>query len=237
MSDQNFTRDPDTGSGSIVRWLCVPVVATTVVAGVWITGGFLTNDEVLAKAMTLGWFIVTGMLCLWVAWRYRRMALPVLGTYVVVAGILGGYLLYTSSVDRVVNEDVVTVGPQPAGGDGVASAEPSGQPSEPEPSNVKVASGEFVNGEHSTTGAATLIDTADGRRVLTLTKFATDPGPDLRVVVVPKGASNVDGGVDLGALKGNKGDQQYAVPDGAPRGQVVIWCRAFSVVFGSAVLA
>jgi len=81
---------------------------------------------------------------------------------------------------------------------------------------------------------------ADGRRVLTLTSFETAAGPDLRVRIVP-GAST-DGGadeaIDLGALKGNRGDQQYALPDGleARNHTVVIWCRAFSALFGSTLL-
>jgi hypothetical protein len=79
-----------------------------------------------------------------------------------------------------------------------------------------------------------------GRRYLTLTSFATSAGPDLRVRLVP--GDTLDGGapgaVDLGALKGNKGDQQYRLPAGtAVRGHsVVIWCRAFSAPFGGARL-
>lgn len=44
--------------------------------------------------------------------------------------------------------------------------------------------------------------------------------------------------MDLGALKGNRGDQQYAILRGvAVEGRsVVIWCRAFSASFGSALL-
>jgi hypothetical protein len=46
------------------------------------------------------------------------------------------------------------------------------------------------------------------------------------------------GAIDLGALKGNGGDQQYELPGRAAlRGRtVVIWCRAFSALFGSAPL-
>jgi hypothetical protein len=47
------------------------------------------------------------------------------------------------------------------------------------------------------------------------------------------------GYIDLGALKGNIGDQNYVVPDDinlANYGSVVIWCRRFSVNFGSAQL-
>lgn len=42
----------------------------------------------------------------------------------------------------------------------------------------------------------------------------------------------------LGALKGNRGAQQYEVPPGTARAghTVVIWCRAFSATFGSARL-
>jgi hypothetical protein len=59
----------------------------------------------------------------------------------------------------------------------------------------------------------------------------------LRVRLAPDGSfdGGTDGAVDLGALKGNRGDQQYAVPAGVEiaRRTVVIWCRAFSVPFGS----
>jgi hypothetical protein len=70
---------------------------------------------------------------------------------------------------------------------------------------------------------------------VTLTGFETSPGPDLRVYAVP-GRTGVHSAVDLGRLKGNKGNQQYVVPRGSRVGSVVVWCRAFSVEFGSAVL-
>ena len=100
-----------------------------------------------------------------------------------------------------------------------------------------LATGDFRDGAHPTEGVATFLQQPDGSRVLTLTRFDTDPGPDLRVYLVPGNGSSVKGAVDLGALKGNKGDQQYDVPRDAPEGAVVIWCRAFSVAFGSARLA
>jgi hypothetical protein len=45
-------------------------------------------------------------------------------------------------------------------------------------------------------------------------------------------------GAYLGALKGNRGNQQYAIPPGIDVNDrvVVIWCRAFSAPFGSAQL-
>jgi hypothetical protein len=50
----------------------------------------------------------------------------------------------------------------------------------------------------------------------------------------------VEGGVQLGRLKGNIGTQSYELPDGVDLVEldnVVIWCERFSVPFGTATLA
>lgn len=213
--------------------LSVPIVLAVVAIGVWVTGALLTDDARLAMVLTGAWFAVAGLLAALVALRWRVIAVPVLATYVLGSVALGGFLLYTSSVDRVVHEDVVVAAaaPRPLKAEG---AQPSAvAPQRP----VAVAAGRFRSGAHRTAGTATLIQQSGGHRVLTLTGFATEPGPDLRVYLVPASGNGVRGAVDLGRLKGNKGDQQYAVADGARAGAVVIWCRSFSVAFGSATLA
>jgi hypothetical protein len=79
--------------------------------------------------------------------------------------------------------------------------------------------------------------------MLTLTRFETDNGPDLRVYLSsrdPAGGGGLGDWEDLGGLKGNKGSQQYEIPAGVDvrrLSTVVIWCRAFSVGFTSASLA
>lgn len=215
------------------RWWALPVVMVVVTFGVWVTGGLITDDEQVARVLTGVWFGVTGLAALGIAWRRRRLAAPVLTGYLVVAVGLGGFLAYTSTVDQVVDEDVVVADAPTQGGNGTELGQ---QESE----NALLARGEFRADAHPTVGTASVIATTEGA-VLTLTDFETDPGPDLRVYLVPAGASGVDGGTDLGAMKGNKGDQQYDVPAAAARGdlsgaQVVIWCRAFSVAFGTAGL-
>lgn len=214
------------------RWqplLAVPLVAVVVLLGVWLTGGVLTDDAGLATTLTGAWFAVAGALAVLVAWRARGLAVAVVGTWLVTSVAAGGFLLVTSSVDRVVDEHVVmAVGPSvaPTAGSRAAAAP------------TLLASGAFRSAAHDTSGVASLVRTPTGRRVLTLTDFATSPGPDLRVYLVPR-AAGVSDSVDLGRLKGNKGDQQYDVPrtPGTARaGRVVIWCRAFSVEFGSAAL-
>jgi hypothetical protein len=231
------TSQPTRRSSS--RWWMLPGVVLVVALGVWVTGGLLTDDEQVARVLTGLWFAVAGLVVLVLAWRHRSLAAPLVAGYLVVTVGLGGFLAYSSTVDRVVDEEVVVADaplstPTPSKGSG----EPQNGDSE---ANVLLARGTFTPQEHPTEGTASVVGTSD-RTVLTLTGFATDPGPDLRVYLVPSGAEGVEGGVDLGALKGNKGDQQYDVPQGEVRGsvtgaRVVIWCRAFSVAFGSARLA
>jgi hypothetical protein len=150
----------------------------------------------------------------------------VLAAFLLTAGATGAYLAATTLRDRVVHERVITAGPASAGD---ARRGP-----------VELARGRFRSHEHATAGTARVVRAPDGRRFLTLTGFSTSPGPDLRVRLVPAGSSDggADGAVDLGGLKGNRGDQQYAIPDGADVSgrEVLIWCRAFSAPFGSATL-
>ena len=52
-------------------------------------------------------------------------------------------------------------------------------------------------------------------------------------------SSDVDSGIDLGKLKGNKGDQNYALGDVDTNtyDTVVIYCQPFHVYFASAKLS
>ncbi len=110
---------------------------------------------------------------------------------------------------------------------------------------VRLVSGRFHSNAHETKGLATIYRLEDGRRVLRLTEFSTSNGPDVRVYLVAaedvqeEDAAKRAGVVDLGALKGNIGDQNYAVPEGLDLTKyraVSIWCRRFSVNFGAAPL-
>jgi hypothetical protein len=199
--------------------------------GVWVTGGVLTDDASVARVLTGAWFVVIGGLAATAALRWRAVAVAVVGAWLVTSVAVGGFLLLTSTVDRTTHEDVVRAQPstsQPATAPGTGARDRAGGP-------TLAAAGRFRSGAHDTRGLASLVHLPSGDRVLTLTRFATSPGPDLRVYLVPPGGGT-DHAVDLGRLKGNKGDQQYDVPRRARAGTVVIWCRAFSVRFGSAVL-
>ncbi len=110
----------------------------------------------------------------------------------------------------------------------------------------KLYIGTFHSNAHETKGVATIYQLDDDRRVLRLTEFSTSNGPDVRVYIVAatdvqeEAAAKRAGIVDLGALKGNIGDQNYDVPAELDLNQyraVSIWCRRFSVNFGAAPLA
>jgi hypothetical protein len=101
-------------------------------------------------------------------------------------------------------------------------------------------SGEFVgagDGTHDAEGVAKEISLEDGRKFIRFENFKVTNGPNLFVYLATD--KNVSDFVDLGALKANIGNQNYEIPDGTDLAKyktVVIWCKAFSVLFGSADL-
>jgi hypothetical protein len=114
---------------------------------------------------------------------------------------------------------------------------------------VTVAAGSFVTHEHATTGRVVLLRLDDGSQVLRIEDLDTSDGPDLHVWLSDQpvrpgrdGWGVFDDGayLDLGSLKGNKGDQNYPVPADADLGSlksVTVWCARFRVSFGAATLA
>ena len=108
-----------------------------------------------------------------------------------------------------------------------------------------LASGTFHSNAHETRGKATVYQLPGGGRILRLTEFETSNGPDVHIYLVA--AADVQdnatvktaGFVDLGSMKGNKGDQNYEIPasiDLAKYRAATVWCRRFSVNFGAAPL-
>ena len=190
------------------RLALVPLVAAVVLLGTWVSGGLVTDDFELSIALNALFFGLAGAVALLVAVRRRDLLWPVLGTFVVASALVGGYLAYGTFVDRTVDEAVAR-GPA-------------------------AAAGTFRSHAHETTGTARVV----GNEVQ-LIDLDTDPGPDLRVYLTRERYAGGDVGehFDLGPLKGNKGTQRYLLEDGSGRyASIVIWCRAFSVAFGSADL-
>ncbi|OKK22071.1 electron transporter [Streptomyces sp. CB00455] len=145
--------------------------------------------------------------------------------------------------DAAVHEALPTGPPAPAASGPGAPAGPDGAP---DPRTL--AQGALISHEHPTTGTVRLVRLPDGSRTLRLENLDTSNGPDLRVWLTDAPVRAGAGGwrvfddgrhLSLGKLKGNKGDQNYAVPPEvnlADYTSVTIWCDRFGVSFGAAAL-
>ena len=107
--------------------------------------------------------------------------------------------------------------------------------------NNSIISGSFIgvnDGIHNAEGVAKVIPLQqDDANVLRLENLKVTNGPDLYVYLsTDKSASDF---VNLGKLKANNGNQNYNIPPGTDLTKydnVLIWCKAFSVLFGSVEL-
>lgn len=157
----------------------------------------------------------------------------ILGSIVVVAVTIVWYLFRPELifVNRTVNETLP----------GTATSTSTVQGSHA----TVLATGRFHSVSHETSGVATIHQLSDGKRLVRFTTFETSNGPDVRIyLVAAKDATDNQtvtraGFVDLGAMKGNRGDQNYEVPTNIDLGQhqpVTIWFRRFGVNFATAPL-
>ena len=166
------------------------------------------------------------------------------GVLVVLAA--GGYwfepwrLFTTREVDErlPVAADQPTPGPTTPSGSAPGTQAPSGP--------VDLLRGRFVSHEHGTSGRVRVVGQPDGSKLLAIEDLDTSDGPDLHVWLTDAEVSEdgwhvFDDGryVDLGELRGNKGNLVYELPPGvdlADYQSVSIWCERFSVSFGAAAL-
>ena len=195
----------------------------------------------------------------------RRLAVAIVGTPLLAAAVVGGWWLgsplFTSKTvieefPFAFNAEVPSDLTRGNVEDTMASmAEFSERVSEAMPVSmvtgatgaVKVKAGSFQDADqfHRGSGQASIYRSPDGAHLLRLENLNVTNGPDLHVVLSPhpspdsRGDVKVPGYVDLGKLKGNKGDQNYEIPNGVDidvQASVVIYCKPFSVVFSVATL-
>jgi hypothetical protein len=107
--------------------------------------------------------------------------------------------------------------------------------------NNSLISGSFIgvnDGIHNAEGTAKVVPLQQvDSSILRLENLKVTNGPDLYVYLsTDKSASDF---VNLGNLKANNGNQNYDIPTGTDLSKydtVLIWCKAFSVLFGSVEL-
>jgi hypothetical protein len=110
---------------------------------------------------------------------------------------------------------------------------------------VVISSGEIHPVAHPGKGEAIVYRLEDGSRVLRLENLDIFNGPALYVYAVDAPDANDNetveeaGFLNLGPLKGNQGNQTYALPahfDPEKHRSISIWCKRFSVNFATAPL-
>jgi hypothetical protein len=144
-------------------------------------------------------------------------------------------LLGTTAVAPAATTTAVTTGAAaPAADPPTAPTTPSTQAGP-----VKVTTGTLKGlAGHFGRGGASVYRLPDGTFFVRLEAIETPRAPAVFVYLVPKpGQTGPDGGVDLGALKGNQGSQNYMVPPGVDVSKyqtVLLWCRRFSTPIAAA---
>lgn len=187
----------------------------------------------------------------WVWVTAAAVAVPVLA----IAWYLGSPLFLNSTVVEEFPRAAVAVVPagmtveevekelMEAEAQNAESSDP--MPDETEP--VKLVSGTVSGADnfHQGSGSAGIYELGDGSRVLRLEELDVTNGPDLHVILSPvanpDGRNDVmsEGYLDLGKLKGNRGNQNYDIPPDFEIGDeisVVIYCAPFHVIFSTATL-
>lgn len=210
------------------RLLAFVAVVLALAAGL-VFFGRISDNATVSMGLTAIWFGLVFVVAAGLVLRRRELFWPLAvgyGTVVVAAAVL---VIAPTLIDKEVDEQIVTGAP----------ASPAAEPGPK--GNVQIASGRFSSIAHQSTGKAAVVELPSGARKVTLSGFETDPGPDLRLYVSTGDPANGELGEfrDLGALKGNVGNQQYDLSrDVNVRrySTVVVWCRAFSVAFTSAPL-
>lgn len=96
--------------------------------------------------------------------------------------------------------------------------------------------GLFMSNVHPTSGTVSVSE-ENGKRTLVFTNFRTDGGPDLRIYLAEN--TSLRNFIDVSRLTSTNGTFSVDLPanaDPSRQRYVLIWCKAFSVLFGSAEL-
>jgi len=101
--------------------------------------------------------------------------------------------------------------------------------------------GNFIDagdGFHMASGQVKVLEIPDGTQILRFENLDVTNGPDLYVYLATD--TTAKDFVSLGRLKGNMGNQNYPIPENTDfkkYNTVLIWCQAFSTLFGSSKLS
>ena len=99
-----------------------------------------------------------------------------------------------------------------------------------------ISQGTFQPKAHDVQGKALLIE-QDGKKIIRFEDFETINGPDLRIYLAAD--LEAEDYIDLGPIRATKGNINYEIDssiDTTKYNKLLVWCRAFSVLFSFAIL-
>jgi hypothetical protein len=102
--------------------------------------------------------------------------------------------------------------------------------------SVMLFTGNFVSGDHTTSGKATIVKTVDNKLFLNIENLKTDAGPDLHIYLSPDKTAKSFIDVKTAPANGTYALELDPSTDFNKNKFVLIWCKSFSVLFGSAEL-
>ena len=172
--------------------------------------------------------------------RTNRLAQAALAVVLVAAGAFGWWTISPLFLTKTLSEDLparvtataataTAATPAPASAATAPTVAPAG------PKVLSMGQLQRVDDLHRGTGPVSVIE-LDGKTYLRFENVAIQNGPDLHVYLARGIGGAYDGSRDLylGALKATNGSFNYELPAGtslADYKSVVVWCRAFTVLF------
>jgi hypothetical protein len=168
------------------------------------------------------------------ALRRNRLAQGALAVAVLGAAGFGWWTLSPFFLTTTLNEDLpvrATASVAPA----ASLATPTGAATPAGPKVIAMGQLQRVDDLHRGTGPVTLVE-VDGKTFVRFENVAIQNGPDLHVYLGRGMGGAYDGDRDLylGTLKATNGSFNYELPAGTAVSDyksVVVWCRAFTVLF------
>ena len=166
--------------------------------------------------------------------RKNRPAQVALALGLGAAAAFGWWTISPLFLTKTLNEDLPAtatsiVAPAATSATIAATAAPAG------PKTLVIGQLQRVDDLHRGSGPVSVVE-QDGKTFLRFDNVAIQNGPDLHVYLARGSGGAYDGSRDLylGALKATNGSFNYELPAGttiADYKSVVVWCRAFTVLF------
>ncbi len=164
--------------------------------------------------------------------RTSRSAQAALAVVLVAAGAFGWWTISPLFLTTTLHDDLparTTSSVAPPVATTTATPAPAG------PKTLAMGQLQRVDDLHRGTGPVSLVE-LDGKTYLRFENVAIQNGPDLHVYLARGNGGAYDGSRDLylGALKATNGSFNYELPAGTSvldYKSVVVWCRAFTVLF------